>query len=123
MSRRLMTCCCCGGAAGRFAQHWSRDTGYSICPRCVAEQCATSAPDEIRLRYGQPGMNYDQPIVRKDGRRYKVLATTQSQDVANAFMERTPFASVLLVFEDGTIVLADSRDEGQALEQPEEALA
>ncbi len=113
MSKYRMQCCCCSGPAGTFEQHWNRDFGYSICPSCVAEQCATSTAEEIRMRYGQAGVNYCQPMVRKDGRRYKVLASAKSQAQADAFLARTPGAVVLLVLDDGTRMLTDSRDEGE----------
>ena len=32
---RNLSCCCCGADAGRWKQHWNRDTGYGICAACV----------------------------------------------------------------------------------------
>lgn len=51
-----LTCCVCGDYAGRWTQHWNRDTGYGICRRCVDESPET--PDEIRNLYGVEGVNY-----------------------------------------------------------------
>lgn len=111
MSENL-TCCCCGGDAGKWEQHWNRDDGYGICPACVAEEKAVLPPEEIESNYGKSNVNYDQPIVRLHGRKYMVLAATRDEDTANAFMERTPKASVLTVFDNGLIIIADSADKG-----------
>jgi len=108
-----MDCCVCGGGAGKWTQHWNRDDGYSICPQCVSEEAARLSPEELRSNYGLPGVNYDRPTVKYNGRRYRVLASTFDQDVANRFIERTPGATVLMVFPDnGRIVIADRNDEG-----------
>lgn len=114
MSRvQHLDCCVCGGGAGKFQQHWNRDDGYGICPQCVAEQAALVSPEELESCYGKVGVNYDQPMVRHYDRRFRVLAATKDRDVANAFMERTPGAAVLKIFEDnGLIVMADVADEG-----------
>jgi len=99
MRLKDLTCCVCGGAAGRFAQHWNRDTGYGICARCAAEEAGQSTPEELVSRYGTPGVNYEQPVVRHYGRLYKVMAVFPDSETgtkaANAYMERTPGASVL----------------------------
>lgn len=112
-----MTCCICGDDAGNWAQHHNRDAEYGICPACVAEEAAVHTPEELESLYGVAGINYDRPIVRHQGRKYRVLAATRAQDVANNFMARTPNASVLLVFEDGLIVLVDKDDLGVPLEE------
>lgn len=39
-TNRNLTCCVCSDPAGRWAQHWNRDTGWGICTRCAAEQAA-----------------------------------------------------------------------------------
>ena len=111
-----MTCCVCGGGAGSFNQHWNRDDGYGICCRCVAEEAVRLTADELRQNYGLPEVNYDQPVVRHLGRKYRVLGTTKQLAEANAFMERRPDAAVLTVFDDGTIVIADKNDLGIPLE-------
>lgn len=116
MSIRDLTCCVCGGDAGRHQQHWNRDTGYGICARCAAEESGRSTPEEMVSRYGTPGRNYEQLFVRHYGRDYRVLATFANSDsgtkAANAFMARTPGASVLCVTDKA--YLADASDEGQA---------
>lgn len=57
---RSLTCCCCGAHAGRFQQHYNRDTGYGICPKCYAAEIkrGTSAEDSANL-YGKPGVNFE----------------------------------------------------------------
>lgn len=107
-----LTCCICGEEAGKFEQHWNRDTGWGVCPRCVSEQAVKESPDEIQFNYGKVGVNYEQPMVRYMGRQYKVLGTTKNEDQANAFMARTEGASVLTVLDDGVIVIVDKSDEG-----------
>lgn len=57
--KRRMTCCCCGGFAGYFAQHWNRDDGYSVCKPCVTKQAEKDDADDIRMRYGLAGLNYE----------------------------------------------------------------
>lgn len=53
---RRMTCCCCGGYAGRFEQHWNRDTGYGICRPCVLRWYKD--PEEIASSLGKEGVNW-----------------------------------------------------------------
>jgi hypothetical protein len=54
-----MICCCCGEDAGRWAQHWSRDSGFDVCVRCVTEQREKGTPEsEIRGIYGTKGVNW-----------------------------------------------------------------
>lgn len=56
---RRMRCCCCGADAGRWAQHWNRDTGYGVCSSCVAKARARGASDgEIADLYGREGVNF-----------------------------------------------------------------
>lgn len=110
-----LDCCVCGGGAGRWKQHWNRDSGYGICAECVAFEASTLTAEELEENYGKPGVNYGQPMVTFQGRRYKVLAATKHEDVANAFMERVPNASVLTVFDNGVIVLADKEDQGEPI--------
>jgi len=115
MSAHNLECCVCGAGAGRWEQHWNRDTGYGICPSCVAEQSGRESEDEMRALYGLPGVNYRQPMVMLAGRRFKCMATFQNTDngtkAANAYMERTPGAAVLLV--DDYIYLAHKDDKGE----------
>lgn len=110
-----LTCCVCGDSAGSWEQHWNRDDGYGICPRCVAEEAVKVTPETLASYYGKVGVNYDQPTVRHLGRRYRVMGATKNREAANAFIARTPGASVLVVFDDTTIVLADEKDQGEAI--------
>jgi hypothetical protein len=61
MKRRL-TCCCYGEGAGRWEQHWNRDTGYGICVPCIAWLRAGPKPRateaEIADLYGREGVNW-----------------------------------------------------------------
>lgn len=117
------TCCVCGTYAGKWLQHWNRDTGYGICPRCVAEEAGRCTPDDLQDLYGKPGVHYDQPMVRHMGRRYRCLAafpnTPAGERDANAFMDRTPHACVLCAT-DG-IYIADERDQGEPAPHQETA--
>lgn len=57
-----MICCCCGARnIGRYAQWWNRDTGYSICARCVKWQAERETLEEILSMYGRSGINYPAP--------------------------------------------------------------
>lgn len=58
---RSLTCCCCAEHAGRWAQHWNRDIGFGLCGACAVRLAATVNPDEMRSRYGEPGVNYPAP--------------------------------------------------------------
>lgn len=59
---RHLTCCVCGDGAGRFKQHWNRDTGYGIDAKCVKwlRERGTSE-DEIKDLYGIEGVNFAAP--------------------------------------------------------------
>lgn len=57
--RRLTCCCCCGSSAGRWRQHWNRDTGYGVCFSCVAsERTRGTSEQEILSLYGVEGVNW-----------------------------------------------------------------
>jgi hypothetical protein len=57
--RRALVCCCCGNGAGRWRQHWNRDTGYGICMACIElERRRGMSAEEIRSNYGTEGINY-----------------------------------------------------------------
>lgn len=120
MTKRHLTCCVCAADAGYFEQHWNRDTGYGICARCAAEEAGKSTPEELVSRYGAPGVNYEQPTVRHYGRTFNVLATFPDTEpgtrAANAFMARTPGASVLCVV-DRVVYLAHEDDKGRAADE------
>lgn len=54
-----MTCCCCGECAGKWQQHWNRDTGYGICVKCVEWQRERGTTEaEIYDLYGKPQVNW-----------------------------------------------------------------
>jgi hypothetical protein len=57
--KRNMTCCCCGAGAGRWTQHWNRDTGFGICAPCVDWQKGRGTSEaEIADYYGKEGVNW-----------------------------------------------------------------
>jgi hypothetical protein len=59
MKRRHMTCCCCGGDAGKWQQHWNRDTGFGVCFRCVEWVKGRGTTDaEVADLYGKEGVNW-----------------------------------------------------------------
>ena len=62
MAIRHMECCVCGEDAGRFEQHWNRDTGYGVCRRCVdwVRSCGETDAEILDL-YGVEGVNYAAP--------------------------------------------------------------
>lgn len=109
-----LTCCVCGADAGTFFQHWNRDDGFGICINCAAEQAGIESPERMVSLYGKPGLNYAQPMVTYLGRRFKLMAVFRESDVdrANAFMERTPGASVLVV-DRGRVYIAHQDDKGE----------
>lgn len=55
-----LECCVCGNGAGRWQQHWNRDTGYGICADCVQWLRATgrATEEEIKDLYGVEGVNF-----------------------------------------------------------------
>lgn len=56
---RRLTCSCCGSDAGRFQQHYNRDTGFGICARCIAWIRGRGTPEpEIARLYGAEGVNF-----------------------------------------------------------------
>lgn len=122
MTARHMTCCVCGAYAGHWKQHHNRDTGYGICQACVAEQAGIEAPKRMRQLYGEPGINHEKPTFLHMGRSFHVLATfrdtTRGARDANAFMARTPGASVLHITDDGRVIIAHEEDLGQQIGEP-----
>jgi hypothetical protein len=59
METRHMTCCCCGKSAGKWQQHWNRDTGFGICKRCVDWQQSRGTTDaEVLDLYGRENINW-----------------------------------------------------------------
>lgn len=58
---RLLECCCCGsGTLGR--QWWNRDTGYGMCPSCIAfVRRKGMSEEEIQCNYGMEGVHWNLP--------------------------------------------------------------
>lgn len=115
-TNRHLTCCVCSDPAGRWAQHWNRDTGWGICTRCAAEQSGKETPERMAELYGLPGVNYEQPTIKVAGRVFNVMAMFRNNPTgtakANAYMERTPGAAVLEV-STTHIYLAHQDDTGR----------
>lgn len=63
MAVRNLECAVCGNSAGRWQQHWNRDTGFGICWRCVTWLRSTGKYDEqdIADLYGKEGVNFGPP--------------------------------------------------------------
>ncbi len=116
MTARHLTCCVCGADAGRWQQHWNRDTGYGICTECAATEAGRETPERMASLYGQPGVNYQQPTITVWGRVFKVMAAFPNTETgtakANAFMERVPGAAALEVSAT-RIYLAHKDDKGE----------
>lgn len=115
---RYLRCCVCGSDAGKFAQHWNRDTGYGVCRKCVDWEISRGCDaDEIKSLYGVAGVNYEPRRYALSGREFIVLAefAEAEADKANAYMEKNPDASVLAVA-DGRVILADKSDSGTPIE-------
>lgn len=62
MPTRHLTCCVCGNYAGRWEQHWNRDTGFGVCAPCVDNQRKHPrhpvSQEEIERLYGVEGKNW-----------------------------------------------------------------
>jgi len=118
-----LTCCVCGDAAGKYKQHWNRDTGFGGCRTCIDWQISRgTTPDEIYSLYGIAGVNYEAKQFVTFSRSFNILAEfPESQvDEANAYMLGHPGASVIAVV-DGRVVLADKADKGTPItHQPKE---
>lgn len=66
--RRALTCCCCGEDAGVWQQHWNRDTGFGLCPRCVNSPRLRESwmePGDFEDCYGLPGVNTAHPTTEE----------------------------------------------------------
>jgi hypothetical protein len=62
MTVRNLTCCCCGARAGRWQQHWNRDTGFGVCADCVEGMRKRGTTEaEIADCYGKEGVNWGSP--------------------------------------------------------------
>ena len=117
MIRRLK-CSVCGSDAGRYRQHFNRDTGWGLCAECrdwLASRGTT--PEEMADLYGMAGTHYEAKTHTLMGRTFKVLAefpeTVEGTARANAYMESHPGACVLEVVA-GVVILADKADAGVA---------
>jgi hypothetical protein len=63
MTKRRMECSVCGADAGRWQQHWNRDTGYGVCLHCIAWLRDRGMPETgILDLYGKEGVNWG-PVV------------------------------------------------------------
>lgn len=57
--KRNMTCCVCGSDAGKWQQHWNRDTGFGVCARCIEWVRGRGETEtEIADLYGKEGVNW-----------------------------------------------------------------
>lgn len=60
---RKMECCVCGENAGRWQQHWNRDTGFGVCISCIKwVRSKQITEDEIADLYGKEGVNWGMPV-------------------------------------------------------------
>ena len=58
-NNRPLTCCCCGNYAGKWAQHWNRESGFGICRKCIDWLLSRGdAASEIADLYGVEGINF-----------------------------------------------------------------
>lgn len=58
---RNLGCCVCANHAGKWLQHWNRDDGFGICPRCAASEATRLSPETMASYYGAAGVNYGLP--------------------------------------------------------------
>jgi hypothetical protein len=110
---RRLTCHCCGGDAGRWHQHWNRDTGFGACVRCItAERMRGTSEEEILSNCGTEGVNWGMQY-EIYGRSVRVLAAfaEHEQARANEWMLAHP-THALLAISEGLALLADENDLG-----------
>lgn len=109
-----MNFCHCGADAGKFQQHWNRDTGWGVCKSCVNIAKRSSTPEEIKSMYGTAGVNYEADTYTLHGRVFNVVVsypdTPEGQEHANRYMVLSENSALLAI--DGRIILADKRDKG-----------
>ena len=55
---RPLYCCCCG-AHTRGRQHYNRDIGYGLCPRCIPLVTSKMSAEDVARAYGIRGIHYD----------------------------------------------------------------
>lgn len=116
MTLRHLKCCVCGSAAGKYAQHWNRDTGWGICRECVDWEISRGVrPEELLDLYGIAGVHYEAKQFIQYGRSFNVLAefpdTEHGRKSANNYMLAHDYASLIAVV-DGVAILADKHDHG-----------
>jgi len=64
MANTRKTCNCCGENAGKWEQHWNRDTGYGMCTDCIAMVRSRGMDEaEIISLYGREGINWGSEIL------------------------------------------------------------
>jgi hypothetical protein len=58
--KRMLECCVCGSSAGRWQQHYNRDTGYGVCRDCIewTRKSKHYDPDQEKQNYGIEGVNF-----------------------------------------------------------------
>jgi len=57
---KYMKCCVCGSPAGKFEQHYNRDTGYGVCRKCVDWVISRGmSAEEVKSLYGTEGIHYE----------------------------------------------------------------
>lgn len=62
-----LTCAVCGSDAGRWHQHWNRDTGYGVCRKCVRwVRDRGEREGEIESLYGIEGVNFALPAPARE---------------------------------------------------------
>ena len=57
---KTLTCSCCGSRT-KGKQHWNRDKGYGLCPKCVHWFVERGNLDELKAS-GTPGVNFAAPL-------------------------------------------------------------
>lgn len=54
-----LDCAVCAQYAGKWHQHFNRDTGHGLCAKCRDDLSKTETPEHMRMRYGVAGVNYE----------------------------------------------------------------
>lgn len=119
MKLRELKCCVCGTSAGKYKQHWNRDTGWGVCRKCVDWEISRNvSPDELLDLYGVAGVNYEAQQYVTFGRSFNVLAsfpdTEAGASQANAYMLAHDYAA-LIASDNGALLLADKADNGRPI--------
>lgn len=119
MKLKELTCCVCGGSAGKYKQHWNRDTGWGICRKCVDWEISRKvSPEELLDLYGIAGVNYEARQYITFGRSFNVLAAFPNTEAgatdANRYMLAHSYAA-LICGEGNELLLADKDDHGRMI--------